>query len=66
MYHIKKEIADFDACGVYPSAMYFMDGFLEGLPKALNNTSVMILQPVFWYHGRSHHDREEMLTAISR
>ena len=33
------EIADFDACSLYPGAMYFMGGCLKGLPKALNNTS---------------------------
>ena len=33
-----KEIADFDACSLYPGAMYVMDGFLEGLPKVSNNT----------------------------
>ena len=26
-------------CSLYPSAMFFMDGFLEGLPKVLNNLS---------------------------
>ena len=26
-YHVKKKIADFDACSLYPSAMYF--GFLK-------------------------------------
>ena len=36
---IKKTIADFDACSLYPSAMYFMDGLLKGLPQVLNNTS---------------------------
>ena len=39
MFHVKKKIADFDACSLYPSAMYQMGGFLEGLPKALRNTS---------------------------
>ena len=33
-----KETADFDACGLYPGAMYFMDGFLKGLPQVLKNT----------------------------
>ena len=26
-YHVKKEIAEFDACSLYPSAMHYMDGF---------------------------------------
>ena len=30
-YHVKKRIADLDACNLYPSAMYFMEGFLKGL-----------------------------------
>ena len=34
-YHVKKEIADFDACSLYPSAMHYMDGFLEDKPKAI-------------------------------
>ena len=38
-YHVKKTIADFDACSLYPSAMYKMDGRLEGKPKVLRNTS---------------------------
>ena len=37
MYHVRKKATDFDACSLYPSAMYFMDGFLEGLPKALTH-----------------------------
>ena len=32
-YHVKKEIADFDACSFYPSAMYLVEGFLTGMPK---------------------------------
>ena len=44
MYHVKKKIADFDACSLYPSAMYFMDGFLQGLPQVLNNTSYDFLK----------------------
>lgn len=27
----------FHACSLYPSARYFMDGFLEGLPKIITN-----------------------------
>ena len=37
--HVKKKFADFDACSLYPSAMYFMEGFLKGLPQVLSNTS---------------------------
>ena len=44
MYHVKKKIADFDACSLYPSAMYFMLGFLMGLPKVLHNTSYEFLK----------------------
>ena len=39
MYHVVKTISYVDACGLYPSAMYFMDGFLQGLPKLLQNKS---------------------------
>ena len=28
-YHVKTQIADFDACSLYPSAMYFMEGFFK-------------------------------------
>ena len=38
-YHIKKKTADFDACSLYPSAMYFMEGFLKGLPNVLSDAS---------------------------
>ena len=38
-YHVNKNIADCDACSLYPSAMYKMDGLLEGKPKVLRNTS---------------------------
>ena len=43
MYHIKNTNDDFDACSLYPSAMYFMDGFLKGLPQVSNNTSYSFL-----------------------
>ena len=39
IYHVKKKTADLDACSLYPSAMYFMDGLLKGLPQVLNSTS---------------------------
>ena len=38
-YHVKRKTADVDACSLYPSAMYFMEGFLQGLPQALKDTS---------------------------
>ena len=44
MYHVKKKTADFDACSLYPSAMYYMDGLLEGLPEVLRNTSYEFLK----------------------
>ena len=37
-YHVKKKIADFGACPLYPSAMHFMSGFLTGLPKVISNS----------------------------
>ena len=44
MYHVNKKIADFDACSLDPSAMYFMDGLLEGLPNLLTNISYDFLK----------------------
>ena len=32
---LKKTIADFDACSLYPSAMHYIDGLLEDKPKVL-------------------------------
>ena len=43
-YHVNKNIATFDACSLYPSAMYFMLGFLMGLPKVLQNLSYDFLK----------------------
>ena len=40
MYHVKKKLADFDACSLYPSAMNRMDGYLKGTPKVLNSTQL--------------------------
>ncbi len=35
-YHIKGEyISDFDAVSLYPSAMYRLDGYLQGIPKLI-------------------------------
>jgi hypothetical protein len=34
------KIADFDACSLYPSAMYLGNGFLKGLPKVLSTTNL--------------------------
>jgi len=36
-YHIKDRLQDFDAVSLYPSAMYRMDGVLQGLPKVIEN-----------------------------
>ena len=36
IYHVKRKIADFDACSLYPSAMRRMMGYLKGTPKILN------------------------------
>ena len=43
-HHVKKKIADFDACSLYPSAMYYMLGFLMGLPQIVKNTSYDFLK----------------------
>ena len=34
------KIADFDACSLYPSAIYQMEGFLQGSPIVLKNTDL--------------------------
>ena len=47
-----QEIADFDACSLYPSAMYFMAGFLAGLPKAISNSSYEFLKQQDGYFVR--------------
>ena len=52
MYHVKNKIAEFDACSLYPSAMYFVDGFLKGLPKVLNNTYYGFLNSQDGYYVR--------------
>ena len=51
-YHVKNKIADFDACSLYPSAMYFMKGFLKGVPKILNDTSYEFLKQQDGYFVR--------------
>ena len=51
-YHVKTKIADFDACSLYPSAMYFMLGSLMGLPNILKNTSYEFLQQQDGYFVR--------------
>ena len=43
-YYVKQKITDFDACSLYPSAMYKMDGLLEDKPQALRNTSYEFLK----------------------
>ena len=34
------KLADFDACSLYPSAIFQMDGFLLGKPKIIKNTDL--------------------------
>lgn len=36
----KIKLADYDACSLYPSAMYRMDGFLKGKPYVLSSTDI--------------------------
>ena len=52
-YHVKRKIADLDACSLYPSAMYFMEGFLKGLPKVLSDTSYDFLKQQDGYFVRT-------------
>ena len=51
-YHVKKKTADFDACSLYPSAMYVMEGFLKGLPDVLGDTSYELLKQQDGYFVR--------------
>ena len=51
-YHVKKKIADFDACSLYPSAMYFMEGLLKDRPKVLNDKSYEFLKQQDGYSVR--------------
>ena len=52
-YHVKKKTADFDACSLYPSAMYFMEGFLEGLHKVLSDIFYEFLKQQDGYFVRT-------------
>ena len=52
-YHVKGRIADFGACSLYPSAMYFMEGFLKWLPKTLSDTSYEFLNQQDGYFVRT-------------
>ena len=52
-YHVKKKIADFDACSLYPSAMYFMEGFLKDKPKVLKDKSYKFLKQQDGYFVRT-------------
>ena len=52
-YHVTKKIADFAACSLYPSAMYFMAGFLTGLPKVISDSSYEFLKQQDGYFVRA-------------
>ena len=51
-YHVKRKIADFDACSLYPSAMHFMNGLLEDKPKVLYDKSYNFLKQQDGYFVR--------------
>ena len=51
-YHVKKKIAGFDASALYPSAMHFMDGFLEDKPKVINDIFYEFLKQQDGYYIR--------------
>ena len=51
-YHVKNNVADFDACNLYPSAMYFMQGLFKGKPKVLSDTSQGFLKEQDGYFVR--------------
>ena len=50
MYHVKRKSAEFDACSLYPSAMFRMLGYLQGKPKVLKHSSYdfLKLQPGYF------------------
>ena len=52
-YNVKGKLADFDACSLYTSAMYAMEGFLKGLPKALSDASNEFLKQQDGYFVRT-------------
>ena len=43
-YHVKKKIADFDACSLYPSATHFMGGLFKDKPTVLCDKSYEFLK----------------------
>ena len=52
MYHVKRKLADFDACSLYPSAMFRMLGYLQGKPKVLKHLSYDFLKQQSGYFIR--------------
>ena len=52
-HHVKRKIAYFGACSLYPRAMYFMDGLLEDKPKVLNDKSYAFLKQQDGYFVRT-------------
>ena len=51
-YHVNNKIADFDACSLYPSAMHYMDGFLEDKPKVILDKTYEFLKQQDGYFVR--------------
>ena len=52
MYHVKRKLADFDACAIYPSAMFRMLGHLKGTPKVLKTLCYNFLKQQSGYFIR--------------
>ena len=52
MYHVKRKLADFDACSLYPSAMFRMLGYLKGTPKVLKTLCYNFLKQQSGYFIR--------------
>mgnify|MGYP001593031573 CR=1 FL=1 len=48
-FHVKKNLQDFDAVSLYPSAMHRMEGLLMGKPKVITNLSYDFLKSVTGY-----------------
>ena len=52
-YQVKKNMADFGACSLYPSAMHLMDGLLEDKPNVLCDKYYEFLKQQYWYFVRT-------------
>ena len=54
-YHVKQTVTDFDACSLYPSPMYFMEGFLKDRPTVLCDKSHNFLTTICIFRQNQDH-----------